>query len=48
MVMSRIAKNVKLDKAERLKAGGLLQPLEIPNGKWEKYLYGFHCWIATY
>ena len=25
----------QVNKAERLKAGGLLQPLEIPQGKWE-------------
>ena len=24
-----------MNKAERLKVGGLLQPLEIPEGKWE-------------
>ena len=25
----------QVNKAERLKVGGLLYPLEIPNGKWE-------------
>ena len=31
----------QVNKAERLKAGGLLQPLEIPNGKWESISMDF-------
>ena len=29
------------NKGERLKVGGLLQPLEIPNGKWESISMDF-------
>ena len=38
----------QVNKAERLKAGGILQPLEDPKWKVGKYLYGFYCWIAAY
>ena len=31
----------QVNKAERLKAGGLLQPLEIPKGKWESISMDF-------
>ena len=31
----------QVNKAKSLKAGGLLQPLEIPNGKWESISMDF-------
>ena len=31
----------QVNKAERLKAGGILHPLEIPNGKWESISMDF-------
>ena len=37
----------QVNKAERLKTGGLLHPLEIPNGKWES-IYGFYCGSPNY
>ena len=37
----------QVNKAERLKAGGLLQPLEIPNGKWESISMDFIVGLPT-
>jgi hypothetical protein len=33
-------------KADYMKPGGLLQPLSIPNWKWDNISLGFHCGIA--
>ena len=37
----------QVNKAERLKAGGLLHPLEIPNGKWESISMDFIVGLPT-
>ena len=37
----------QVNKAERLKAGGLLHPLEIPNGKWESISMDFIIGLPT-
>ena len=37
----------QVNKAKRLKAGGLLQPLEIPNGKWESISTDFIVGLPT-
>jgi hypothetical protein len=33
-------------KADYMKPGGLLQPLSIPDWKWDNISLGFHCGIA--
>ena len=37
----------QVNKAERLKVGGLLYPLEIPNGKWESISMDFIVELPT-
>ena len=37
----------QVNKAECLKAGGLLHPLEIPNGKWESISMDFIVGLPT-
>ena len=37
----------QVNKAERLKVGGLLHPLEIPNGKWESISMDFIIRLPT-
>ena len=37
----------QVNKAERLKAGGLLHPLEIPNRKWESISMDFIVGLPT-
>ena len=37
----------QVNKAERLKTGGLLHPLEIPNGKWESISMDFIVGLPT-